>query len=220
MKFAIFFFLIIFSFFASGQDTLRELNTSMFSKYYVLNANGTFDFYYAHCTGIEYGTGKYQKTKNEISFSFSENLQKNDSIACFKDSNSDSINIKVFSYKNTTEFPVYKILANNQVYTYFAPEQLLPKIDAEIDSISVRVIMSPPIKLYPKKNNCNVYKIYLGPLFSHYSGPKSVEMELLKNGNYKYIVSREKYNRKGERTGKMEKVVWTYGFENETQHIK
>jgi hypothetical protein len=42
----------------------------MYSKYYVLNDDGSFEYRFHHCTGTSIGKGKYKKAFGRIVFNF------------------------------------------------------------------------------------------------------------------------------------------------------
>ncbi len=53
-----------------GQDTLRQQNTSMYPKYFVLYDNQVFEYRYSHCTAITVGRGHYEKKFGKLIFNF------------------------------------------------------------------------------------------------------------------------------------------------------
>jgi hypothetical protein len=65
-------FLISCSDTAHAGDTLREQDSFMYSKYFVLEANGSFDYVFHHCNGTAVGTGSYIKSFLGLRFKFDE----------------------------------------------------------------------------------------------------------------------------------------------------
>jgi hypothetical protein len=53
------------------QDTLREVNSFMYSKYYILKENGQFEFHFNHCTGTIMSFGNYKLNNRKITFEYS-----------------------------------------------------------------------------------------------------------------------------------------------------
>jgi hypothetical protein len=71
MKFIILLFIIAISNTSLGQDTLREANSFMYSRYYVLKDDGQFEFRFNHCTGTTKSFGTYKMNNRKISFVYS-----------------------------------------------------------------------------------------------------------------------------------------------------
>lgn len=71
MKFTILFLIIAISNCCLGQDTLREVNSVMYSRYYILKEDGQFEFYFNHCTGTTKSFGTYKMNNRKITFEYS-----------------------------------------------------------------------------------------------------------------------------------------------------
>lgn len=103
MKLFITFLLISMNSLLNAQDTLKAINTFMYSEYYVLNNDNSFEYSYNHCTGIEIGIGTYKKTiLGNIKFLFEKYRIQNDTIVKEFNVDSDSISIQVLSSKDSS----------------------------------------------------------------------------------------------------------------------
>jgi len=185
MKYLFFLFLTFISNLIFSQDTLREDDSFMYSKYYILNSDGTFNFYFHHCTGYEYGEGTYQLTNKKIEFLFMPFKMPSDSIICSKDVTADSLDIKLYYFHDSTEATFYKILLDTLKTLYWSGYTEL-KLSSQIDTINISVPFSLalPIELHPQSDSCNVYRIYLKPYYSIYNSPSIVEMKKQKDGKF------------------------------------
>lgn len=71
MKYIVVFLTIVISNCYLGQDTLREVNSVMYSRYYILYEDGQFELNFNHCTGTTKSFGTYKMNNRKITFKYS-----------------------------------------------------------------------------------------------------------------------------------------------------
>lgn len=85
-----------------AQDTLKEVFTPMYSRYYVLYGNNQFEYYFHHCTGTDYGKGTVKKGWFSWKFHFDSITPPTIQYACISGKKSDSLKISFRNAKDST----------------------------------------------------------------------------------------------------------------------
>jgi hypothetical protein len=182
MKLLVTFLLIIVTSLLSAQDTLKASNTFMYSEYYVLNNDNSFEYCYNHCTGIEVGIGTYKKTiLGNIKFLFEEYSIQNDTIVKEFNVDSDSISIQVLSVKDSSFLD--GIIINRHIMGM--TDEYIYKAPSNTDSIVVQYYNFKTIIIQPENDTTNVYKIYLQDYGLSYVN-ENTETKLLGKSNSTY----------------------------------
>lgn len=172
-------FILGFSLFSSGQDTLRDINAFMYSLEYYLFPGGKFQSRFVHCTGITYGKGTYQQKWNKIVFTFDSIPSPQTSYTCSFDESTDSIHFTVLSAHDSSTNYAVALFGNNRVFDQDGTIAL----KQTSDSIQVG-FMGQQITIYPQKDQCNTYTIYLPERFISYENPGVLTIKKRTKTNY------------------------------------
>lgn len=206
MKHYLFFVLFFcgFSISCYTQDTLREQNSVMYGKYYVLHENNKFEFFFNHCTGLTYGQGKIKKGLFRWKFKFDELLAQSNasSYSCSNSEISDSVKFIFRTIIDSNFQSPYSIVINGKKHFTFNTELTLS--NKELSSDSIEIIVDGEVLVFNEDISvCNEVTLYLRDLFKTYvNGGKEI---LKKRNNSFYLTSivrikdEENYWKKGKR---------------------
>jgi len=208
----LFLFPLLFSSFLTAQDTLKEQNSVMYSKYYVIKRDNSFELFFHHCTGLTYGRGKVKKGIRCWKFEYdSLNLQVPHSV-CEETAStlSDSINVIIRSITDQHEFTPVLIQINNKKLG-FDSNKHLSKDEITSDSIQV-IYQRDTFYIRHDWRNCAELTLYLNDNFTTYVSGGTDKLRKRKNefylNSFVRIMNEEKYWKKGRR----KKVVHSYAY--------
>lgn len=169
-----------------SQDTLRDVYASMYARYYVLYEDNTFEYIFSHCSGVNSGQGRYERSNRKITFYFEPSSIASNSIYSFNDPSTDTLNVKMFYANDSSTVNYFSLsLGERTISSYDLNQTKTPPTD-QIDSLRLQVYGSPPITIYPASDSCNVYKVYLASSWvTEYDGP--TEINLKSNAENQYV---------------------------------
>ena len=203
--------LLITSFQLCAQDTLAQKNTFMFSEYFILHKNNRFDYRYSHCTGVEVGSGYYKEGLFNLKFEFDSIPVLNDTVVAFYDPSSEFVNVKVLSVHDSSQID-YCILKSGGTSYYHQTDSgyNLPIIT---DSVSIMGMSFAKFSIYPQKDSCNTYRVYINEVWRTFVSGDKVKLKKKSNNSYtKEVKSRQKNEEKPWRKGKGYKTRIIYEF--------
>lgn len=208
----LFLFFLFSSWFLTAQDTLKEQNSKMYSKYYVINDNNTFGFYFHHCTGQTYGSGTIKKGLKFWEFQFDSIQIRAPFSVCTSSPSSDSISVEIRSLADQQMFTPNFIQINNKVYGFESIIKI-SKNDFDSDSIEVQY-ENDTFYIRHDWQNCAEITLYLDDHFTTFISGGTDRLKKKKNTFYLKdfvrIKDDEKFWKKGRR--KKEENDYKYKF--------
>lgn len=211
MKSSILFLFFLFpSWFLTAQDTLKEQNSKMYSRYYVINEDNTFRFYFHHCTGQTYGTGTIKKGLKFWEFEFDSLEFRAPFSVCTSSVEDDSISVKIRSFADQEVFTPSFIQINNKVYGFESTIKI-SKNDIYTDSIEVQY-EKDTFYIHHDWQNCAEITLYLNDHFTTFISGGTDQLIRKRNSfylkNFVRIKDEEEYWKKGRR----KKMIYQYKF--------
>ena len=76
----------------------------MYSTYYVIHDDNTFELYFNHCTGLTYGRGEIKRGLNHWKFEYDSLEIRAPYSVCTSSSSSDSISVEIRSLADQQKF--------------------------------------------------------------------------------------------------------------------
>lgn len=141
-----------------AQDTLFEQNSIGYSRYFVLDKQGGFKYFFIHCTGISVASGTYVKSNKNIRFFYDPIITPESVVIKSRDFKTDSISIELIDILDSTKIYLFEVRIDNQNYIPKKGKITFPNDQFETSRIAVipgrdtiRFNISPEF---------NVYKIY------------------------------------------------------------
>jgi hypothetical protein len=206
----LFIFFLCSSWFLSAQDTLKEQNSAMYSRYYIINDDNTFEFYFHHCTGQTYGRGTLKRGLKFWKFEFdSLEIQAPFSV-CTSSVADDSIRFVIKSIVDQNELMPFLIDINNKAYG-FERKIKISKDEIVTDSIHVKC-KGDTFHISEDWQNCAEITLYLNDHFTTYISGGTDKLKKKKNSfslkNFVRIKDEEEYWKKGKR----KKIIYQYKF--------
>lgn len=208
----LFLFFLFSSWLLTAQDTLKEQNSKMYSKYYVINEDNTFRFYFHHCTGQTYGSGTIKKGLKFREFQF-DSIQIGAPFGVCtssSSSSSDSISLEIRSLADQQMFTPNFIQINNKVYGFESTIKISKK-NIETDSIEVQY-ENDTFYIRHDWQNCAEITLYLDDHFTTFISGGTDKLKKKKNTFYLkdfvLIKNEEKFWKKGRR----KKMIYKYKF--------
>lgn len=211
MKSSILFLFFLFSsWYLTAQDTLKELNSKMYSKYYIINEDNTFRFYFHHCTGLTFGTGTIKQGLKFWEFEFDSLEIRAPFSVCTSSVEDDSISVEIRSFADQQVFTPIFIQIKNMVYG-FDSKIKISKNDFDTDSIEVQY-EKDTFYFRHDWQNCAEITLYLNDHFTTYISGGTDKLKKKKNTfylkNFVLIKNEEKFWKKGRR----KKMIYKYKF--------
>ena len=204
---------IAFSILSYGQDTLREQNSRMYSRYYLLFDNNSFEFHFNHCTGQSVSFGTYKKTNNGINFNY-DSIPEPETKIVDSRTESDSIKIELFNISDSTRIDYFKVLTNPYKAIIYDGNCSLPTKSVKSNSIEI-THFSDTIRI-PISNNQTYFRVYIFPHYLSYNYFGVEKMKKKKDHFYfksKVIDANEE---KPWKKGKTRILQYEYKIENAT----
>lgn len=206
----LFLFFLFSSWFLTAQDTLKEQNSKMYSKYYVINDNNTFGFYFHHCTGQTYGSGTIKKGLKFWEFQFDSIQIRAPFGVCTSSPSSDSISVEIRSLADQQMFTPNFIQINNKVYGFESIIKI-SKNDFDSDSIEVQYENDTFYIRYDWQN-CAEITLYLDDHFTTFISGGTDRLKKKKNTFYLKDFVRIKDDEKFWKKGRRKKMIYKYKF--------
>lgn len=185
-----------------AQDTLKEQNSVMYSKYYVLHENNRFEYFFHHCTGVTYGQGNITKGLFRWKFEFDSLRAPSSIYSCSNGLLTDSVK---FNFRTTIDSNLcspYNLIIDRKRYFNLNSELTLSKNGMTTDSLQL-IIDGDSLIIYNDLNVCNEITLYLNDGWrSFVNGGKDI---LKKKGNTFHLKSivwikdDDEYWKKGKR---------------------
>lgn len=199
------------SFQLCAQDTLVQKNTFMYSEYFILHKNNRFDYQYSHCTGIEVGSGSYKEGGFNLKFEFDSIPALKDTVVAFYDPNSEFVNLKVLSAYDSSQID-YCILKSGGT-SYFHQTDSGYNLPITTDSVSIRGMSFATFSIYPQKDSCNTYRVYINEVWRTFVSGDKVKLKKKSNNSYtKKVILRQKNEDKPWGKGKRYKSIAIYEY--------
>lgn len=138
-----------------SQDTLRDQFTPMYSEYYVLHGENSFEYYFNHCTGTHYGKGYIRKNLFRWKFIFDSIQAPVSTYVCSSQTPSDKVNF-VFKYQEDSLWYYSGSVKVNQTeystgdYTFF-----VNKSNLNFDEIQIEMDHETKLNLVGLDSTCS-----------------------------------------------------------------
>ncbi|UKN03777.1 hypothetical protein K6119_09770 [Paracrocinitomix mangrovi] len=201
-------FFICSSFLASSQDTLRERDANMYSRYYILYDNGKFEYHFNHCTGQSIGFGTYDRSKRNIKFNYDSIPVPGTSVLNEK-AHSDSIKIELFNIMDSSRIEVFKVQNGHNLEMVFDGQFLVSQTSLN-DTLIIRYFSDTiEFNFDPAYNS---YRIYFLPFHVRLEYLAQVNMKR-KGDFYFYKLYHKKVRESRNRTSVGRKVWFKVYFE-------
>lgn len=191
-----------------AQDTLREINSVMYGRYYILKEDGQFEFHFNHCTGQTLAFGKYKKRKSSILFEYDSIPEPNTKITGLEDVINDTIKIRLFNIIDSAKIEFFEINYGNQKWTAFDGTGLIPKSNLNQDSIQIKYF-NQTINV-SVDNDYSIVNIYVFPPYISYVSSGISKLKRKNNFYYHKIKFRDINEDKPWRKGKLQKITYKY----------
>lgn len=154
-------FFILLANLSFGQDTLREQDSHMYGRYYVLFETGEFEFHFHHCTGQTLAFGEYIMTKSGISFEYDSIPEPKPKVVSSTDQ-TDSISVQLFDISDSSRIEFFKVLNKEKREIVFDGEFKVHKDQVKKTLIVNHFSDTIEIQINPDHNN---YKIFILPTY-------------------------------------------------------
>lgn len=204
----LFLFFLFPCWFLSAQDTLKEQNSVMYSKFYVINEDNTFELYFHHCTGLTYGRGNIKRGLKRWKFEYDSLEIQAPFSKCTSSFEDDSICFVIRSIVDNNEFKPFLIVINKKGYGF---ETKIKISKDEIVTDSIQVQYEGDIFLISNDwQNCAEITLYLNDNYKTYISGGTDILKKKKNSFYlkKFvrIIDEEEFWKKGKR----KKIIYQY----------
>lgn len=204
----LFLFFLFPSWFLNAQDTLKEQNSAMYSKFYVINEDNTFEFYFHHCTGLTYGRGNIKRGLKRWKFEYdSLEIQASFSV-CTSSLEDDSISFVIRSIVDQNEFIPFLIGINKKDYG-FETKIKISKNEIESDSIQVQY-EGDTFHISHDWHNCAEITLYLNDNYKTYISGGTDKLKKKKNSFYLKKFVRIQDEEEFWKKGKRKKIIYHY----------
>lgn len=209
--------LLFISFFFSiqsvfTQDTLREQNSYMYGRYFVLFENHRFEFHFNHCTGQTLAFGNYKKRMSSISFEYDSITEPNTEIIGVENEKQDTVKIELFDILDSSRIEFFHIIYQNDKRTTYNGIFLIPK--AKLNQDSVRIEYFNQTLKISFENDYSDLKIYVFPPYTSYVFSGIGKLKIKKDFYYHKVKFRNCNEEKPWKKGMLRRKTYKYRIEN------